>query len=96
MICTATYPRLENPLSAEQMIENLHMAMAEIPPEPIGEWMRTQGKPPEEWFVVLPEELRKSASDWALPVYVKFSLAVAAPIFVPRPMPGWMVRPEDW
>jgi hypothetical protein len=41
-------------------------------PEPIGEWMRSQGFPPEKCFMVLPLRLRE-AFKHDCPPYVRFS-----------------------
>ena len=56
-----------------------------IPPEPIGEWMRAQGRPPEQWRVVFPRAiLDKLDGPVAWPGYVSFSGALERPVFLPR------------
>ena len=67
----------------ERMVEVLR----NMPPEPIGEWMRSQGRPPEHWRVVLPQALRDEVQGpvfW--PCYVMFSPLLKEPIFTPRGM----------
>ena len=54
-----------------------------MPPEPIGEWMRGHGHPPETWAVVLPAQLKQEAATPAFwPAYVVFSEHITAPVFV--------------
>lgn len=53
------------------------------PPEPIGEWMRNQGRPPEKYHVVFPEKMRDEIQGpmfW--PQYVLFSKALEQPVFI--------------
>ena len=52
--------------------------LADIPPEPIGEWMREQGFPPEASLLVLPETMRGQLPVW--PSYVRFSVDVSSPV----------------
>lgn len=76
-----------------QDIERVAKMLEAMPPEPIGEWMRQQGRPPEQWRVVLPESLRDEAGSLAAhlwPAYVAWSSATDRPIFVP------CVRPLSW
>lgn len=69
----------------------LEKLLADIPPEPIGEWMREQGFPPETSLAILPETMRSQLPIW--PSYVRFSLGVAEPTLARRPEvghPAWM------
>jgi hypothetical protein len=67
------------------VIERMVQVICGMPPEPIGEWMRAQGYPPEDWRLILPLKLR-SGLDWPamLPDYVVFSPVVDGPAFVPK------------
>ena len=57
-----------------------------LPPEPIGEWMRKHGYPPEEWTLVLPEQARPcGVSQMLTPSYVRFSAVVDQPVFIRPP-----------
>ena len=58
-------------------LEKLEAAIGAIPPEPIGEWMREQGFPPETSLVILPEMMRPQLPIW--PSYVRFSTHVGKP-----------------
>lgn len=51
-----------------------------LPPEPFGEWMRSQGCPPEDWTVVLPKQIQSECPYW--PKYVRFSAYVDSPTFI--------------
>ena len=74
-------------------IESIRAVQAQIAamgPEPIGEWMRRQGFPPEMYTMVLPVKLRDGLDSsvpaplvW--PGYVQFSVSVSAPEFYLRP-----------
>lgn len=76
-----------------QDIERMAKLLGSMPPEPIGEWMRQQGRPPEQWRVVLPESLRDEAGGPAMwPDYVAFSAAIDRPVFMPRALP-WSWSP---
>lgn len=66
---TALWPRN---LSSEQMLRQIEDALAAVPPEPIGEWMRAQGYPPAVSTLVLPESMRAAVGPWP-PKYVVFS-----------------------
>lgn len=50
-------------------------------PEPIGEWMRSKGAPPEDWHLVLNESMRGELGPFP-PSYVRFSHYVEQAIFV--------------
>jgi hypothetical protein len=64
-------------------LAQLEEAFAKIGPEPIGEWMRSQGFPPETSLAVLPLMMRKELPIW--PRYVCFSGLVASPTLVKDP-----------
>lgn len=65
-------------------IETLLDAMAKIPKEPIGEWMREQGHPPEEWNLILPEHMKPDPVPALLPKYLGFSKFVKEAVFLYR------------
>ena len=60
-------------------LEKLEAAIGAIPPEPIGEWMREKGFPPETSLVILPETMRPELPPFAWPSYVRFSTHVGKP-----------------
>lgn len=49
--------------------------------EPIGQWMRSEGCPPEEWVVFLPSEMRRQVGPCP-PSYVRFSNHIPGPVIV--------------
>lgn len=59
-------------------------AVEALGPEPLGEWMRSQGYAPEQYTLVLPVAL-KSEGPALWPSYVVFSPHVAGPMFILRP-----------
>ena len=62
-----------------------HRVLRDRPPEPIGEWMRKQGHPPEDWRLMLPMRMLdeiKAPVVW--PDYVGFSTILDQPMFVAR------------
>ena len=60
--------------------------LRKLPPEPIGEWMRKRGYPPEEWVLVAPIEMRpEGVSEMLVPSYVRFSRLVTEPVFIRPP-----------
>lgn len=64
-------------------LERVVQMLRSMPPEPIGEWMRAQGHPPERWRVVLPNKLLEEVPGPAVwPRYVSFSQMVSSPIFL--------------
>lgn len=74
-------------------IESIRAVQAQIAamgPEPIGEWMRRHGFPPELYTMVLPVKLRDGL-DSSMPAplvwpgYVQFSVSVSEPEFYLRP-----------
>lgn len=73
---TATAPSLES-------LERIKRLLDSMPPEPIGEWMRSQGYPPESWRVIIPSALLEDPSQARLwPSYVQFSPLCDAVFFV--------------
>lgn len=64
-------------------LASLEKALADIPPEPIGEWMREQGFPPETSLAILPLTMRGLLPFW--PEYVRFSVHVGAPTLARDP-----------
>lgn len=76
--------------TAESIIRAMETCIAAVGPEPIGEWMRRRGFPPEMYTMVLPVKLRDGLDSsvpaplvW--PGYVQFSVSVSAPTFYLRP-----------
>lgn len=55
--------------------------MDTIGPEPVAEFMRERGHPPEKWDLWLPESFRIAS---VLPSYVKFSKLLDRPVFIER------------
>lgn len=68
----------------------LEKLLADVPPEPIGKWMREQGFPPETSLAILPETMRGQLPFW--PEYVRFSVHVGAPTLVQNVLAGPWVR----
>ena len=65
--------------------------LRKLPPEPIGEWMRERGYPPEEWILIAPAGMRpEGISEMLVPSYVRFSRLVPEPVFI-RP-PGFFAQ----
>lgn len=65
--------------------------LADTPPEPIGEWMRQQGFPPETSLLILPETMREQLPPFAWPRYVRFSLDVAGPTLMRDVLAGHQI-----
>lgn len=64
-------------------LERMVQVLQSLPPEPIGEWMRACGKPPEQWRLVLPLAMRDQVDAPALwPSYVMFSTVLDKPVFL--------------
>ena len=64
-------------------VDHLIELVSKLPPEPVGEWMRSKGCPPEDWSVVMPIQMRPGNTHW-WPDYVIFSPAVDQPVFINR------------
>lgn len=75
--------------TSEQMLAAIKKLLADIPPEPIGEWMRGQGFPPETSLAILPETMRGLLPPFAWPQYVRFSLDVSEPTLMREVPGGW-------
>lgn len=60
-------------------LEKIQAMLDAVGPEPLGEWMREQGFPPEASLLILPETMRSQLPSFAWPRYVRFSLNVSAP-----------------
>ena len=82
MVTSTTSTATDHPDLDLESFERACLAMA---PEPIGEWMRTQGKPPGQWLLWLPTDFRQH-DDALFPSYVRFSRLIDRPVFVPRGM----------
>ena len=67
-------------LTPERLAETVRAIKAAIQenPEPIGEWMRGQGFPPETCCLILPERMRELLGPF-WPPYVSFSSNFAEP-----------------
>lgn len=66
-------------------IERVAEMLRDFPPDPIGEWMLQQGRPPEHWRVVMPQKVHDEVDGpMVWPDYVSFSLLVDRAVFVPR------------
>lgn len=64
-------------------LDDMLRAMKSIPAEPIGEWMRENGFPPDQYQLILPERMRDEVGPLP-PRYVKFSPYISAPAFAMR------------
>ena len=76
-------------------LERTVQMLRDMPPEPIGEWMRSQDRPPENWRVVLPQKVRDEVQGpmfW--PDYVAFSPVLDKPVFLPRSLWAWDQAPN--
>jgi len=73
---TSTVPRPIAPLSLDELLR----AIDSIPKEPFGEWMRTQGFPPERCLLLLPQHY--AALVEFPPRYVRFSAVIDKPVLV--------------
>lgn len=79
--CTAT---ASEPLTVDHLKEVI-AAIANMPPEPFGEYMRKRGFSPEDGYrLVLPETLRERCGP-LVPRYVGFTDAVEAPFIYMDP-----------
>lgn len=54
-------------------LERTVAVLEAMPPEPIGEWMRARGCPPEQWTLLLPDALRADVGQGLTPSYVRFA-----------------------
>jgi hypothetical protein len=59
-------------------IDKMLKAMADVVPEPIGEWMRSKGFPPESSLLILPYAMAEGFL--FPPQYVRFSRLVSSPV----------------
>jgi len=62
------------------LFEELEATLTELGPEPIGEWMRKQGFPPEQSLLFLPQWMWLVYGGPLMPSYVKFSPFVCQPV----------------
>lgn len=88
--CTSTACTSDVKVPTIESIRAVQAQIAAMGPEPIGEWMRRQGFPPELYTMVLPTKLRDGLDSsvpaplvW--PGYVQFSVSVSEPEFYLRP-----------
>ena len=76
-------------------LERMVQVLRDTPPEPIGEWMRAQDRPPEQWRVVFPRAIREAAEGPMLwPDYVAFSDVLERPVFLPLGLWAWDLAPN--
>jgi hypothetical protein len=76
-------------------LERVAQVLRDMPAEPIGEWMRAQDRPPEQWRVVFPKAMRETAEGPTLwPDYVAFSDVLDRPVFLPRGLWAWDLAPN--
>lgn len=78
---TCTTPGSQKPFTIADL-EQAAAVVALMGPEPIGEWMRSKGCPPEQWDLILPWATYDDYGRYLLPNYVRRSTAVAAPVFL--------------
>lgn len=84
--CTTASTTQQKSLTFADIVERVAQSLRDMPPEPIGEWMRQQGCPPDKWCLILPQRLRDEVGGpmfW--PDYVAFSPVLDQPVIVPRP-----------
>jgi hypothetical protein len=66
-------------------IDRMADLIRNLPPEPIGEWMRMKGCPPEDWIAVLPKSVQTDGvGPMFWPSYVRFSSVITSPVFLRR------------
>lgn len=80
---TSTSTSPASSLTTAQLLERIRAVKAALDenPEPVGEWMRGQGFPPETCCLLLPESHRAQLGPF-WPPYVAFSKFVASPTLV--------------
>lgn len=83
---TGTYTTSSQPSTAMTLdhLERISAMLRDMPPEPMGEWMRANGHPPEQFDLILPAHMKDKAWPVALPSYVLFSQVASAPMFMRR------------
>ena len=90
---TASTVQAKMPTLAD--LERMTQVLRDMPPEPIGEWMRAQDRPPEQWRAVFPKAVREAADGPMLwPDYVAFSDVLERPVFLPRGLWAWDLAPN--
>ncbi len=91
MLTSNTSTTAEPKVLTADMLEHMAQLLERLPPEPIGEFMRSKGHPPEHWTLTLPEAMRKEldgirAGLFGWPEYVVFSPLVSKPLFAIKSM----------
>lgn len=79
-------------VNTQEYFRELAVAFQSFSKEPIGEWMRRQGRHPEQWRLILPNSLVDASVDYGCtswPSYVEFSLVVSEPMFVLKEFTIW-------
>ena len=69
-------------------LEKVKAALDAVGPEPIGEWMREKGFPPESSLLFLPLVMRDQLPFW--PSYVRFTAYVHAPMLARDAKADWV------
>ncbi len=80
---TCTTSGSQKPFTIADM-ERAAALVALVGPEPIGEWMRSKGHPPEQWTLVVPDKVFDFGEPVFLPSYVKRSTHINEPVFISR------------
>ena len=71
--------------TAEEILSGIETVLAGFAPEPFGEFMRSKGRPPEQWVLIIPQVVVPDGT--LLPKYVVASSVCTKPVFL-RLMPG--------
>lgn len=87
---TATTASAASPSpTADQILAGIEAMVLSMGKEPIAEWMRSKGWPPEKYTLVLPETLRPDVPPTFWPSYVRFNKLVTKPVAVIADHPLW-------
>ena len=78
---TCTTPGLEKSFDITDLQRAADMLRC-MPPEPIGQWMRSKGHPPEQWTLVVPKKMFLLDGPLFLPSYVRASSTLDKPVFI--------------
>ena len=79
---TCTTPGLEKSFDITDLQRAVDMLCC-MPPEPIGQWMRSKGHPPEQWTLVVPKKMFDDFGNPVfLPDYVRRSAYLDKPVFI--------------
>ena len=81
---TCTTPGSQKPFTIADF-ECAAALVRSMPPEPIGQWMRSKGCPPEQWTLLIPSKMFDFGGPVFLPSYVKRNNHIDEPMFLRRP-----------